>query len=107
VLDNTDCDDSFNTVYPAATEICDNLDNDCDGLVDENLPLFTYYWDGDGDGHGANFPITVACSVPVGYAYANDDCNDAVNTINPGALEICNSIDDNCNGLIDSDDPGV
>ena len=44
-----DCDDHNENVYPAAVELCDGLDNDCNGLVDD-LPIFTYYLDNDGDG---------------------------------------------------------
>ena len=107
VLNNTDCDDSRNTVNPGASEICDNLDNDCDAVIDEDLPLYTFYWDGDGDGYGVTAPITVACGPPVGYSYVSTDCNDGNLGINPGVLEICNGVDDNCNGLTDDSEPGV
>ena len=46
-----DCDDNDSAVYPGATERCDNLDNDCDGTVDDDL-VQSWYADADGDGFG-------------------------------------------------------
>ena len=37
VINNTDCNDDDNTVYPGSTEICDGKDNDCNGAIDENM----------------------------------------------------------------------
>ena len=51
VTDNTDCDDNEPLVNPAEIEICDLIDNDCDGDIDEGLG-FTYYFDNDSDGYG-------------------------------------------------------
>ena len=60
-----------------------------------------YYSDLDGDSYG-NIAISLSgCSVPFGYVSSNTDCNDAAAGINPGATEICNAADENCNGLID------
>lgn len=62
----------------------------------------TYYRDADGDGYGNNAVTTTSCTgAPVGYTANNTDCNDAVATINPGAVELCNGLDENCNGLLD------
>jgi PKD repeat protein len=61
----------------------------------------TYYADADGDGFGNNAVSIAGCSVPFGYVASNTDCNDAAAGINPGATEICNAADENCNGLID------
>ena len=61
----------------------------------------TYYADADGDGFGNNAVTQTGCVSPAGYVTLNTDCNDATAGINPGATEICNAADENCNGLID------
>ena len=105
----TDCADSAangGTRFPGATEQCNNLDDDCNGNVDETPGLrSTYYRDRDGDGFGdrnAMGPdIALACSPPTGYVSLNTDCNDGNAMINPGAREVCDpmgNVDENCNG---------
>ncbi len=101
VLDNTDCDDSTAATNPGAVETCDGLDNNCDGQVDEGLAFVSYYEDLDGDGYGNNMVTLTACSPPTGFVLDNTDCDDSVATINPGAIEICDGIDNNCDGQID------
>ncbi len=94
---NTDCDDTNNTIYPGATELCNSIDDDCDLVADDGLALFTLYPDGDGDGFGVPAGAITGCLATVsGYANTSDDCNDANNAIYPGATETCNSIDDDC-----------
>jgi PKD repeat protein len=61
----------------------------------------TYYADADGDGFGNNAVSQAGCVAPSGYVATNTDCNDTAAGINPGATEICNAADENCNGLID------
>ena len=75
VLDNTDCDDTDGNVNPGATEVCDGVDNNCDGNTDEGV-LNTYYRDFDNDTYGNPGVTIMACSLPTGYVTNNLDCND-------------------------------
>ena len=98
-----DCDDTDNMIYPGATEVCNNQDEDCDGDVDEGLTMFTFYADADGDGWGDPSNSVSACGPPLGYVTATGDCNDNAATIYPNAAELCNDIDDDCDGEVDND----
>ena len=60
-----------------------------------------FYYDGDNDGFGISSESALGCNPPAGFVFSPGDCNDANPSINPGATEICNGIDDNCNGQID------
>ncbi|HJW29693.1 MAG TPA: MopE-related protein, partial [Saprospiraceae bacterium] len=100
VANDDDCDDTNMNIHPGATETCNLVDDDCDGLIDEGTVL-TFYADADGDGYGDATHSQVGCITPSGYVANDDDCNDANNAIHPGALEICNLIDDDCDGLVD------
>ena len=63
--------------------------------------LLTWYTDADNDNYGVADDSILAETQPVGFAATNDDCNDNDNTIHPGAAEVEDSIDNNCNGLVD------
>lgn len=113
-----DCDDDNASVFPGATEICDGLDNDCDELVDDeddSLDKSTapiWYYDFDGDGYGAPTTVLEACSSPPDWVADSTDCDDANAEVFPGALELCNWIDDDCDtqvdeGLPDADSSGI
>ena len=100
-----DCDDASTAVYPGAAEICDLLDNNCDGLTDENLPSATYFKDSDGDGYGNLYVSAILCGPIGGYVANSTDCDDTNAAVHPGAVEIlCNGLDDDCVGG-DSCDP--
>jgi len=100
VTNNTDCNDASASVNPAATEVCNSIDDNCDSQIDEGLTFVNYYADADGDTYGAGTAVS-ACSQPAGYVTNNTDCNDASASVNPAATEVCNSTDDNCNAQID------
>ena len=107
VLQGGDCNDNNATVYPGAPELCDGLDNNCNGAVDEGLARNTFYRDYDGDGYGEAKLTTKACSAPPGYASKSGDCQNADKTIYPGAPELCDGVDNNCNGQVDEGCPMV
>ncbi len=84
-------------------EVCDEIDNDCDGQIDEGVTT-RYYADQDHDGHGTAALPEDACTVPNGYATSSDDCDDNDANIAPGAPEYCvTAYDDNCNGVVNED----
>lgn len=100
-----DCDDGAADRYPGGTEVCDGGDNNCDGEIDEGLGWMGYF-DSDWDGYGeAGDPIKF-CDPPGNVRTEIDgDCNDDDATIHPGAAEACDSIDQDCDGLVDEECP--
>ncbi len=109
VRDFTDCDDENASINSAQTEICDGIDNNCSGLIDEDLFLYTYYLDFDNDGFGdANMPYdTCQATVIMGYAINALDCDDNNPNIHPDALEVCDAIDNDCTGRADDGLPTI
>ncbi|MCB9277259.1 MAG: hypothetical protein H6564_24715, partial [Lewinellaceae bacterium] len=147
-----DCNDGNAAINPGASEVCDNIDNNCNGSTDEGL-IGAYYRDADNDGYGNPAMSQQGCSAPPGYVSNNTDCNDnsAIEkpgqiwykdsdndgyaetgaasitqcarpagykaqieltattgdcndgnaAINPGAPEVCDNLDNNCNTAID------
>ncbi|MFN0274613.1 MAG: MopE-related protein [Chitinophagales bacterium] len=101
VTNRNDCDDLNNTRYAGASEIENAIDDDCNGLIDDYLQNF--YADADGDGFGNIAFLIQDIVAPAGYVSDSTDCDDTQPLRNPAAAEICNSIDDNCNDVIDDD----
>ncbi len=106
VTDNTDCDDADADAFPGNPEVCDGIDNNCDGNIDEGVTS-TFYADNDGDGFGDASSTTQACSAPAGYVSDNTDCDDTEANNYPGNTEICDGIDNDCDGLVDDDDDSL
>ncbi len=102
-----DCADADPARHPGAAERCDGVDNDCDGLSDESgaADCTPYYRDGDGDAVGVQGDVRCACGpLPPHTATVAGDCNDAVASVYPGAAEACNGLDDDCDGTVDEAD---
>lgn len=104
-----DCDDTNRRVAPGAAERCDDVDQDCDGEIDEDaVDAQLRFVDGDGDGFGDPTRIERACD-PAGHADNDWDCDDADPNISPAAAELCDpqDVDEDCNGLADNMDAGT
>ncbi len=108
-----DCDDTNAAVSPGADEVCGGIDDDCDGMVDDDddsldtNSLEVWFIDEDGDGYGDPDTPSMGCDeVPAGVLDGTD-CDDTRASVNPGVPEVCNGVDDNCDTLVDDDDPAL
>jgi hypothetical protein len=108
-----DCADDNKDVHPDAKEVCDAVDNNCDGKIDDADPALdtttgtVFYRDTDADGYGDEAHSKSACAKPSGYTAEHTDCDDAKAAVHPGAAEVCDQIDNDCDQLIDTADSSV
>lgn len=117
-----DCNDASRNISPVAREICDGVDNDCDGSKDEGfVNQKTYYRDADSDGYGDPDVSQVSCVAVGGHVTNATDCDDANMYINESVIEgdatavrinkdgsldssqigVCDNVDNDCDGVID------
>jgi hypothetical protein len=100
--ESEDCDDRDQDVHPGADEICNGEDDDCSGTVDDSpVDGDAYYTDDDQDGFGADRSEVLACAPVDGTITVGGDCTDTDPAVHPGAAEVCNEVDDDCDGEID------
>ena len=101
VVNPKDCNDRDETIHPAAKDVYDGFDNNCNGKIDEGLAR--YYRDVDGDGYGDD-GVSLPSTEPLeGYVLQDGDCDDNNAAINPGVKEEDDSVDNDCDGRIDED----
>lgn len=107
VTNPADCNDADPGRNPDIPEVCDQVDNDCNGYADDGLDA-TWYQDADGDGFG-NVNVTAqACAAPTGYLIDSTDCDDTSLLINPDATDdasLPDGIDQDCSGADAVPDP--
>ena len=98
-----DCDDLDAQIHPDAVEICDLVDNNCDGDTDgaDAFDAPAWFVDADGDTFGQDGKYIYSCEQQVGYTQDRTDCNDADITAYPGAAEVCDGVDNDCDDQTD------
>jgi hypothetical protein len=105
----TDCAPLDKNIHHSASEKCGNsIDDNCNGATDEagGLGCSVYYKDADADGYGVLLDNQCLCAPLAPYsATAVGDCSDGNPNVNPGASEVCNGVDDNCNNQTDENYP--
>jgi hypothetical protein len=101
VTQGGDCNNNNNAVYPTAAEICDGLDNNCDGSMDNGVVFTNYFVDNDGDGFGTGTATSVCDNPGSGYSLAANDCDDSNAAIYPTNTEVCDGLDNDCDGTSD------
>jgi hypothetical protein len=97
-----DCNDTDPEIHPDATELCNLIDDDCNGLVDDAEDAQEYYVDADRDGYGGD-EIQWSCEDLDGLVLVTGDCDDLDASSYPGAPEVCDDADNNCDGEIDEE----
>lgn len=96
-----DSNDTNEDINPEIEEYCNGLDDDSDGQIDEGFSPQTFYADLDADGFGNPSSTVLSCDQPAGFVSNALDCNDNNINVRPGATEVCDGVDNDCDGIID------
>ncbi len=104
-INDLDCDDSEASAHPGLPELCDGLDNDCDGHIDVDAADAPWWFaDDDLDGHGDPASAVAACEPPAGHLTDDSDCDDSEAAMHPGHVELCDGLDNDCDGVVPVDE---
>jgi len=103
VSNSSDCDDTAASIHPGAAETCNDTDDNCDGVTDEDATdVREWHQDSDGDLYGNPTITAEGCDAPVGFVADDTDCDDLSAGVNPGAIEVCDGVDNDCADGIDN-----
>ena len=97
-----DCDDQDAGRVPGAEERCNDVDDDCDDVVDEGLVDDEAWLDRDGDGFGDPDEPVAECTPSVGAVNNSLDCDDSSAAAHPDAVEVLDAADNDCDGVVDT-----
>ena len=97
-----DCNDADAAIFPGADELCDSIDNDCNDEIDDGAGTL-FFVDADRDGYGDASATEMACEVGEGLSENAEDCDDTNADVNPSMAELCDGVDNNCDGILDGD----
>ena len=95
-----DCAPEDPSIHADAEEVCDGIDNNCSGQIDEDVTLLAY-WDRDGDGYGDTANARRVCTMPEDGSEMGGDCDDQDANIYPDAAELCDGRDNDCDEAVD------
>ena len=98
---SVDCNDADASIHPGAVEVCNDVDDNCDGAIDEGVRA-VFHRDADGDSFGSPDDTIDACELPDGYVHNDSDCNDRAAEANPDGVEVCDGLDNDCDGGTDN-----
>ena len=100
-----DCNDLDSAVNPGEAEVCDGVDNNCDAAIDDGAAApSVWYADLDDDGYGDDPTAVEDCNQPTDFVAVGGDCDDLEATVNPGASEVCDGLDNDCDSVLPADE---